>query len=56
MGKNLKLLCDDLYDINKVVGGRLDLYKELMGMKSSALSQAKIKSQKTGRDKNIIPI
>ena len=56
MGKNLKLLCDDLYDINKVVGGRLDLYKELMGMKSSAMSQAKIKSQKTGRDKNIIPI
>lgn len=52
MGKNLKLICDDLYDINKVVGGRLSLYKELMDMKFGHT----IKSQETGRDKNIIPI
>ena len=41
MGQNLKTLCDDLYDINKVVGGRLDLYKDLMGMKADALKAAK---------------
>tara|TARA_R110000824_G_scaffold192359_1_gene374453 strand:- start:4378 stop:5598 length:1221 start_codon:yes stop_codon:yes gene_type:complete len=52
MGKNLKLICDDLYDINKVIGGRLSLYKELMDMKFGAI----IKSQEEGRDKNIIPI
>jgi len=36
MGRNLKLLCDDLYDINKVVGGRLDLYRDLMNVKAQA--------------------
>ena len=41
MGRNLKTLCDELYDINKVVGGRLDLYRDLMGMKSDALKAAK---------------
>ena len=41
MGRNLKLLCDDLYDINKVIGGRLDLYRELMNMKEDALKAAK---------------
>ena len=37
MGQNLKTLCDKLYDINKVVGGRLDLYRDLMGMKEDAI-------------------
>ena len=37
MGQNLKKLCDELYDINKVVGGRLDLYRDLMNMKADAL-------------------
>ena len=37
MGQNLKKLCDELYDINKVVGGRLDLYRELMDMKADVL-------------------
>ena len=41
MGKNLKLLCDELYDINKVVGGRLDLYRDLMKMKFDAFEAAK---------------
>ena len=41
MGKNLKLLCDELYDINKVVGGRLDLYRDLMKMKSDAFEASK---------------
>lgn len=41
MGRNLKLLCDDLYDINKVIGGRLDLYRELIGMKADALKASK---------------
>jgi len=52
MGRNLKLVCDELYDINKVVGGRLALYKELMEMKFSAVT----KVQETSKDKNIIPI
>ena len=38
MGRNLKLLCDDLYDINKNVQGRLDLYKDCMGLKQQALN------------------
>ena len=38
MGRNLKLLCDDLYDVNKVVQGRLDLYKDCMGLKQQALN------------------
>ena len=52
MGRNLKLVCDDLFDINKVVGGRLGLYKELMEMKFEALTEA----QQIQQDKNIIPI
>jgi|14BtaG_2_1085337.scaffolds.fasta_scaffold03566_5 glycosyltransferase involved in cell wall biosynthesis len=40
MGKNLKILCDELYDINKVVGGRLDLYRDLMKMKADAFQSA----------------
>jgi glycosyltransferase involved in cell wall biosynthesis len=39
MGRNLKLLCDDLYDVNKVVKGRIDLYRQCMGLKAEALAQ-----------------
>jgi len=61
MGKNLKLLCDELYDINKIVGGRLDLYKDLMGMKEEALIASKGYNSghmKTPQqlDENIIPL
>ena len=61
MGKNLKLLCDELYDINKIVGGRLDLYKDLMGMKEEALIASKGYNSghmKTSQqqDENIIPL
>ena len=50
MGRNLKAICDELYDINKVVGGRLGLYKELMEVKGSMMSHAE------AEQKNIIPI
>jgi len=40
MGRNLKTVCDGLYDINKVVGQRLTLYKDLMGLKAQALAEA----------------
>ena len=52
MGANLKSVCDELYNINKVVGGRLDLYKKLIGMKKEALRD----SQAAQAEKNIIPI
>jgi hypothetical protein len=40
MGRNLKLICDDLYDINKIVKGRLDLYQQLMGLKKEAMEKS----------------
>jgi len=50
MGKALKTVCDELFDINKVVGGRLALYRQLMDMKKEALSDALIEQ----KEKNII--
>jgi hypothetical protein len=40
MGMALKTLCDELYDINKIVGGRLALYRQMMDLKKQALSDA----------------
>ncbi len=41
LGANLKKITDEYYDINKVVGGRLELYKEVMGIKDRALTASK---------------
>ena len=49
MGRALKVICDELYDINKVVGGRLALYRQLMDMKKEALSDALMEQ----KEKNI---
>ena len=40
MGKSLKTVCDDLYNINKVVGGRVHLYKDLMEVKREGVRAA----------------
>ena len=37
MGRNLKTICDDLFDINKIVKGRVELYQELMKLKQQAV-------------------
>ena len=50
MGMALKTLCDELYDINKIVGGRLALYRQMMDLKKQALSDA-LMDQK---EKNIV--
>ena len=39
LGGNLKKITDEYYDINKVVGGRLELYKQVMGIKEKALKK-----------------
>ena len=41
MGNNLKKITDEYYDINKVVGGRLELYQQVMGIKERAIAAAK---------------
>jgi len=50
MGHALKKLCDDLFDINKIVAGRLHLYKELLGVKEEAMRD----SQGYQAEKNIV--
>jgi glycosyltransferase involved in cell wall biosynthesis len=37
MGRNLKKIVDEHFDINKNVYGRIELYKEILGIKESAL-------------------
>jgi glycosyltransferase involved in cell wall biosynthesis len=49
MGLALKRICDEIYDINKIVGGRLELYRQLMDFKAEAF-KAHLAAQK---DKNI---
>ena len=41
MGQNLKKVTDEYYDINNVVGGRLELYKQVMDIKEKALANVK---------------
>ena len=36
MGRNLKQITDERFDINKTVGQRLDLYRQLMNLKETA--------------------
>ena len=36
MGKNLKAIVDEHYDINKIVQGRLELYHQLLDAKAKA--------------------
>ena len=43
MGQNLKKVTDEYYDINNVVGGRLELYKQVMDIKEKALANTKYK-------------
>lgn len=50
MGQNLKRVCDELYDINKVVGGRLQLYKQILAIKGMSLTDA----GEEQKEKNII--
>lgn len=50
MGMALKTLCDELYDINKIVGGRLALYRQMMDLKKQALSDALMEQ----KEKNIV--
>jgi glycosyltransferase involved in cell wall biosynthesis len=48
MGRNLKKIVDEYYDINKIVGGRLHLYKQLLGMKAEAEQERKENIQEVG--------
>lgn len=43
LGRNLKEITDEYYDINKVVGGRLELYRQVMEIKERAIANAKYK-------------
>ena len=36
-----RLVTDEYYDINNVVGGRLELYKQVMDIKEKALANVK---------------
>ena len=33
MGRNLKQITDEAYDINKIVGGRFELYRDLLNLR-----------------------
>jgi glycosyltransferase involved in cell wall biosynthesis len=39
MGRNLKQIVDERFDINKTVGQRLDLYRQLMNLKETAKNE-----------------
>lgn len=43
LGANLKKITDEYYDINKVVGGRVELYKQVMDIKEKAIANSKYK-------------
>jgi glycosyltransferase involved in cell wall biosynthesis len=40
MGQNLKKIVDENYDINKIIGGRLELYQQLLEAKAKAVEIA----------------
>ena len=42
MGQNLKTIVDKHFDINKNVGGRIALYKQILGLKKEASVKAKV--------------
>ena len=48
MGQNLKEIVDEHYDINKIVGGRLELYNQLLEVKAKALEMYKKNEDKQG--------
>lgn len=43
MGRNLKKITDERFDINKTVGQRLDLYRQLINLKETAKDEQKEK-------------
>ena len=43
LGANLKKITDEYYDINKVVGGRLELYHQVIDIKEKATANVKYK-------------
>ena len=44
MGQNLKKITDEYFDINKNVGGRLELYREIMEVKGKVQMREKEKA------------
>lgn len=49
MGANLKQIVDEYYDINKVVEGRLHLYRDLMKMKNDALEKQEASAEENAK-------